>query len=107
MDVSNFEKTPSLELMVTKDAAKGWNVHLKTENLRFAPEHVNQDHIEGEGHAHLFINDQKIRLYSNWFHISNMPEGTNTIRATLNANNHADLALAGAQIADSVTVEVN
>lgn len=107
LDVSNYASRPSLSLEVLKDKMKGWNIHLITENFRFAPEHVNEEVVEGEGHAHVYINDKKTRLYGNWIHVGSLPKGENIIRATLNANNHAELAIGDKPITAEISVKVD
>jgi hypothetical protein len=53
------------------------------------------------------INDKKVaRVYGPWFHIPNIPVGSHTITATLNANNHSQLAVDNIPVADSVELEV-
>ena len=77
----------------------GWNIHVTTKNFRFSPENINKEPIEGEGHAHLYVDGKKIsRLYNAWFHLSNLSPGSHTLRVTLNANNHAELVLNGKNI---------
>lgn len=98
---------PSVTLEVLPDAVGGWNVQVITTNFRFAPDHVNQEHILGEGHAHLYVNGEKVaRLYGDWYHLDALPVGTHEIRVTLNANNHAELMVAGEIIADTVEITV-
>ncbi len=105
LDVSNLSEKPKVELTVTKDAASGWNIHAKTTNFRFAPEHVNNQHITGEGHAHLYVDGKKItRLYSEWFHLGNLSQGSHLIKVSLNANDHSALVLNGKTVSSEVEV---
>ena len=94
LDISSTVKKPSIELVVEKDEVEGWNINIKTNNFRFAPESVNKEVVEGEGHAHLYVDGKKIaRLYGPWFHLENLVAGKHEIKVSLNANNHAMLAL--------------
>ncbi len=104
VEVKDRSHAPTLKLEVLKDKISGWNVHMITTDFRFTPENVNQPHQEGEGHAHLYINKKKIRVYSPYFHIMSLPKGKVTIRATLNANTHAEYTLDKNVIADSITI---
>lgn len=102
VEVSSFTAIPSLSLEVSRDAFAGWNIHLVIKNFRFTPEHVNENPIAGEGHAHLHVDGKKIaRMYGAWFHLGNLSPGPHSIRVTLNANNHAELVLHGKPIAVS------
>ena len=97
---------PTLDIMVAKDKVGGWNLHVLTTNFRFAPENVNTPHRDGEGHAHLYVNGEKIaRLYGPWFHIGSLPSGPAQVTVTLNANDHSGLAVGDAPL--SVTKEVH
>ena len=108
MEVPQGAKIPKVNLVVHKDAKKGWNIEAKVSNFKFAPEKVNTTAELGEGHAHLFINDKKItRLYSSWYYLENLEPGKNTVKVTLNANNHADWTSGGKVIQDTVVVEVS
>lgn len=58
-----------------------------------------------EGHAHLFIDGKKIgRVYSNWYHINPLRQGSHTIRVTLNANDHSELALIDKPLDATLTI---
>ena len=99
------ESPPEVAVSVTQDALSGWNVALSTRNFNFAPEMVNEANVPQHGHAHLYVNGQKIaRLYSPAFHIADLPEGRNIILVSLNSNNHSDLVLNGQPIAAEVVV---
>lgn len=84
----------------------GWNLHIVTENFRFAPEHANGAHVPGEGHAHVYVDGVKLnRVYGPWYHLSGLPEGAQEVRVTLNANSHQVLSVDGAPVAATVTLE--
>ena len=98
---------PDIALNVEPDAMRGWNVNAAVSNFAFAPERVNQTSNIAEGHAHLYINGEKItRLYSPWYYIPDLPAGEHEIRVELNANGHETLMSGGEAIADTVTVTV-
>jgi hypothetical protein len=106
LEVSSQSEKPSVSLQVTRDVIGGWNLHLTVMNFRFAPEHVNGRPVQGEGHAHLYVDGKKVaRLYGPWFHLGDLPLGRHSLQVTLNANNHAGLVLNGEPIA--ATEEIN
>lgn len=97
---------PTLNISVAKDKVGGWNLHIQTTNFRFAPDHASGPHRDGEGHAHLYVNGDKVaRIYGPWFHIGSLPKGRNELTVTLNANDHSHLAVGDAEL--SVTQEVH
>lgn len=99
---------PSVRLEVEPDSESGWNVHLATENFEFAPAQVGEQAVDGEGHAHLYLDDEKVaRVYGPWFHLDPalVPEGERTLSVQLNGNDHAGLETsAGEPIEDSTTI---
>ena len=99
---------PTLQVAVTKDKVGGWNLHIQTTSFRFAPDQVNEPHRVGEGHAHLYVNGEKVaRIYGPWFHIGSLPKGRNELRVTLNANDHSELAVGDAKLAVMKEVHVH
>ncbi len=94
LDVSDWANQPHVSMKVVKDAMSGWNIRLDVENFTFSPENVNGENREGEGHAHLYVNEEKeARLYGAWYHLPALPAGRHSIKVQLNANDHATLAV--------------
>ncbi len=98
---------PAVDIEVLADPADGWNLHIKTTNFRFTPENVGGLPRDGEGHAHLYINGEKVtRVYGLWFHIISLPAGPCEVAVTLNGNDHRILAAGGRIISASEVVFV-
>lgn len=92
-------EAPSVQLMVTEDSVSGWNVHILTENFTFTPENVNGTNILSEGHAHLYVDGEKVaRVYGNYFHYPENFDGSKEFMVTLNANDHSEYAVNGVSI---------
>lgn len=107
LPIADPAHAPRLEVSVTNDPHGGWNLHLKTSNFRFAPEKASKANVDGEGHAHLYANGEKLaRVYGHWFHIAKLPKGTNTLTVTLNSNDHRALTVGGRIIEKTITVTV-
>ena len=105
--VASGPKAPSLEISVTPDPASGYNLHIMTENFTFSPERASLDHVPGEGHAHIYVNGQKIaRHYGAWFHLTSLPKGAAKVEVTLNTNDHRVLAVGTEPLKAAVTVNV-
>lgn len=100
LEIAKNQLVPEItDFKVIKDSISGWNVYFQVKNFRFAPEHAFQSPQEGEGHAHLYINGNKIaRLYGNWYHIPEMIKDKNEIKVTLNSNDHQTLTIDGQAI---------
>lgn len=98
---------PTLTLTLHPDGPQSRNLHIGVENFAFDPEAVNGPHMPGRGHAHLYLNGVKIaRAYSPWMQLDALPVGTHELRVTLNANDHTQLAVAGAPIEATIDVVI-
>lgn len=80
-----------VRIAVTKDAKMGYNLRVITRGFTWAPQHASGKHIAGEGHAHLYIDGQKItRLYGEWYYLGNLAPGRHSVKVALNGNDHSD-----------------
>lgn len=96
---------PTVTLMATKDSVSGWNLHIMTTDFTFSPEQVGGVHVVGRGHAHVYVNGEKVaRVYGPWYHLGALSVGHHEVSVTLNANSHETLAYEGRIIKDVVTV---
>ncbi|MDY6941147.1 MAG: hypothetical protein SWY16_26255 [Cyanobacteriota bacterium] len=107
MEIPDGQPVPEIGLVVSEDSVRGWNVEVQLKNFTLTPENVNQANRPGEGHAHLYINGEKMtRLYSNWYYLSELPPGEHTITVSLNSNQHDALTHNGQPIEASTILEV-
>lgn len=107
LEIPSSQPTPTVTLQVSPDPHGGWNLQLQTTHFTFAPERVNQDSLTTEGHAHLYVNGEKVaRLYGHWYHLGSLPSGIQELKVSLNANGHEALTYQGQEIADTVVIEV-
>lgn len=105
----NAENAPTIEIEAIEDPKKTgqYSVRIKTENFEFAPESVSQAHVNGEGHAHVYVDHILIsRAYGEWYHIPKLKPGEHDINVSLATNDHKDYTVDGEIIQDSVTVTV-
>lgn len=108
IDVSEEENIPTINLQVTNDEMDGWILRIETDRFEFSPQESGSEHKMGEGHAHLYINNRKsARIYSEWYHIGDLPPGNNTIRVTISTNNHKDYMVDNEIISDEVEIIVD
>jgi hypothetical protein len=81
----------TVELLVSKDAKMGHNINVKTKAFKWAPWNASKPHVQGQGHAHLYVDGEKVtRLYGPWYYIKDLAKGRHTIKVTLNGNDHGD-----------------
>lgn len=105
--LTDSESAPRIDFDILKDDTGGWNLYLKLEHFVFAPEACGQAHVEGQGHAHLYIDNKKAaRLYGPWYHIAGLPPGEHELRITLNSNDHRVYMVNGMPISSSRRLNV-
>ncbi len=105
VEVPDGVPDPSVDIRLFEDPKAGWNLQVQVTNFLFAPERASTANVWGEGHAHLYIDDVKVgRLYTEWFHISGLEVGDHTVKVTLNTNDHTDMTVDGAMVADFETI---
>lgn len=100
---------PSVTHLAFPDAMDGYNIQILTQNFTFAPASINGAVVENEGHAHLYVNGEKItRVYGGWVHLPSdaLVPGANAVSITLNANDHSEWAVDGAPIASTVIIRL-
>lgn len=101
------EPYPTINVTAQKDPKVGWNIRIQTTNFNWSPQRASLDHVDGEGHAHLYINDVKqTRLYGEWFHIPELNRGKHKIMVTLNSNSHEDYIVEGKKVSDFTYIVV-
>ncbi|MDW3218918.1 MAG: hypothetical protein R8F63_09930 [Acidimicrobiales bacterium] len=97
----------SLALAVEVDPKSGWNAFIAVDGMTLSPEHVNGDHVAGEGHLHIYANGQKLgRLYGPATHIAALPAGDVEITVVAYTNDHMPYEIDGEPVAASATVTV-
>ena len=102
------EPHPSVTAELVDDPAGGWSLHAVPSNFRLAPENASGDHVEGEGHMHLYINGEKVaRVYETWYQMPPLPAGTHEITVALQTNDHAPITGGGIAVETTVTLEVS
>lgn len=104
-------QVPTISLDVKKDPTGGFNVQVLTTNFRWTPEKASATHVEGEGHAHVYLADQKIiRLYNSWFHLNTFQfastSGEQLLRVELVGNDHAPITADAQQIYSEQLIDV-
>ena len=105
--VDDWAAKPTLNTDIYADPVGGWNLNVKTSNFTFDAAAAGRDNVEGNGHAHVYVNGMKLgRIYGDWYHIASLPKGRHEISVSLYANDHRGLALGGAKITSTTKVTV-
>ena len=107
LEIPKGTAVPEVDLVIHQDKVRGWNLEIKVNNFRFAPEKINDDSQYQEGHAHLYINGKQItRIYSKWYYIPELTLGEHQIKVGLNSNNHQPLSYQGKMIEDTEIIKI-
>lgn len=102
---------PSAELVIMKDPTGGFNVQVLTSRFIWRPDMASLKYVEGEGHAHVFLDGEKImRIYNNWFHLNTFQfatrAGEQLVSVELVGNDHAPYTLEGLAVGAEALVDV-
>jgi len=100
---------PSVQIVEAKrDMMGAYSVKIETSNFTFTPDRVDDEPIPNQGHAHIYVNNEKVgREYSEWMYVpaSFFSEtGPNRITVTLNANTHGEWTYLNNPIQDTRVV---
>ena len=97
----------SVEVEAFPDSVSGVNVHLIPTGFAFDAGGVNGEHVDGEGHAHVYVNGVKItRVYTPWVYLGDLEPGDHEIRVTLNANHHPEYTWNGRVVEATTRITV-
>ncbi len=102
-------ETSGMAVAVTAevDPIDGINVHIIPTGFVFAAERVNQADVDGEGHAHVYVDGEKVgRAYGEWFHLKGVAPGDREIRVTLQTNGHSEYVVDGQPVQAVTTISV-
>ena len=98
---------PTVAVEVESDPAGGINIHVATTNYTIAPESASTEHVDGEGHFHLYIDGTKVqRFYNESIYYAGVTEGEVEVMVELSANDHRGFAVDGEPIVAMTTFDV-
>lgn len=107
-EVPEGRPVPSLRLRLERDSMDGFNLSLDTRDFRFTPESVGSASVPNEGHAHLYLNGEKVaRMYSSRHHVPSamLRDGVNRVEVEFSTNDHAVWSFAGQPIGADVLMD--
>ena len=98
---------PTVALEVDADPAGGINIHVATTDYTVAADAASTDHVEGEGHFHLYIDGEKVlRFYNESIYYAGVTEGEVEVMVELSANDHRAYAVEGEPIVAMAVFDV-
>ena len=99
---------PTLAATLKRAGDGGWDLKVETTRFRYLPDDAPMTTIvPGEGHAHLFIDDDYIdEFVSGNFHLAPLPPGVHTIDVGLYAADHRAYVVDGKLLTQRVVVQV-
>lgn len=103
---------PSLRLEIHRDNKSGFNLAILTKNFFLEPpEQSGGDNGELlEGHAHIFINGQKVyRAYSTYIHLPSelFTSGINQVMVSLNDHDHNTWSKGQRMVLSTVVIDTS
>ena len=97
----------SVRIVAEVESGGDVNVRIEADGMRWAPEKVDQPHVPGEGHAHIYVDGVKIsRVFGETYQLTGLMPGERRINVTLNANSHGQLLVDGQPVGDTTRVTV-
>ena len=86
----------SISFTTEVDDKGGVDIQITTEGWLWTPDNVDGEHVPGEGHAHIYVDDVKIgRVYGPTYYLEGIEPGERQVRITLNSNSHDELTYGG------------
>lgn len=107
LDVSS-SSAPSLSIdSTTISGGNNVDINVSWENFTMAPQNADSDHVDGEGHLHIYVDGHKIgRMYGEWHHIYALDPGEHEIEVTATTNDHRLYTTGGEEIAATTSVVI-
>jgi hypothetical protein len=105
------EEAPQAKLAITKDPTGGFNVRVKSKNFLWRPASASMKHVNGEGHAHVYLDGRKImRIYNQWFHLNTYQfatrAGNQLVSIEFVGNDHAPYTIQGVPLGAEQLIDV-
>lgn len=95
----------SIDIAAEVDDSGNVSVEVITEGWLWTPENVDGEHVPGEGHAHIYVDDVKIdRMYGPSYDLEGLQPGERQVRVTLNTNSHSELTYDGKAVEATASV---
>lgn len=98
---------PAVSLAVGPAPQGGLEARIQTRNFALSEAHADGDHRPGEGHAHLYLDGEKIaRVFGERHGLPPLAPGNHRVEVVLYSNNHARYEVDGVPVAARTVVRV-
>ena len=95
-DAVEYGDPLGIQIGTETNSEGGVLVHIMTDGWRWAPENVDGEAKLGEGHAHIYVDGEKIgRAYGPYYYINPLEPGSHQVRVVLNHNDHRSITVNG------------
>ncbi|MEX2515173.1 MAG: hypothetical protein WD335_03520 [Candidatus Paceibacterota bacterium] len=98
------------ELTIESARISGGNnvdISVSWENFTMAPENADGEHVDGEGHLHVYVDGHKIgRMYGQWYHVFALNPGEHEIEVSATTNDHKIYIVDGQPVAATTSVTI-
>lgn len=96
---------PQVQLQIIQEPDGTHTAQIVLNNFVMRPEKSGLPETSGEGHAHIYIDEEKVaRVYGQWHHLGTLPEDAQSISVVLSTNDHKELTYQGELISDTVNL---
>ncbi len=97
----------SMEMAAAVAADGGVYVNITTEGWHWAPEEVNGPNTDGAGHAHIYVDGEKVsRVYGPYHYLPSLAPGAHEVKVILNDNQHNALTWQGESLEATALVTI-
>lgn len=101
------EPHPAVAVEIVADPDGGWTVHSTLSNFRLTSLAEAGEHVDGEGHLHVYIDGKTITMLEETsYKLPGLSAGMHEIRVELSSIDHSTLVIDGVPIDASVMLEV-
>lgn len=105
-EFASHDAVPSVAIQSVKENKDGeWVLGVNFENLEIREDKVDQENVPGEGHAHVYVNGEKVsRLFAEEYTFEDPLKGGDVVSVEINTNDHRPYTHDGVAIDDEFTV---
>lgn len=100
----------SPELTIDSARISGGNnvdINVSWDNFTMAPENADGEHVDSEGHLHVYVDGHKIgRMYGEWYHVFALDPGEHEIEVTATTNDHKVYTTNGEPVAATTSITI-
>jgi hypothetical protein len=107
-EIRNVEGlAPSVDLVLHEVSDGEYVAQILATNFKISPLSVSGEDVYGEGHAHIYIDGEKInRVLGEWYNLGKLEGGDHQVSVRLSSNDHHELAVENKIITDVEHVSV-